>query len=131
MVCRNDEQYAMICWDDKTIYGFIAEPTECQKKLLNAVNKLPNVCRKVVILYAFEGMQRQKIAGVMGISLSAIRFLIHRSGQLLKQYLGGQAERGLKDGRLSMIFSDWPYVEYAKLVELRKNVDFWSKFNLV
>jgi hypothetical protein len=122
MVCRSDEKYVMIRWDDKTIYGFIVAPSEYQKDLLNAFNKLPIICRKVMILYAFEGMQRQKIAEQMATSLAAIRFLIYHSGLLLHRYLKKGQDSEVADYELEGILTDWPYIEYAGLVELRKDV---------
>lgn len=126
MVCKNEEQHAAILWDDKTIYGFVVEPTEYQKKLLNAVNKLPITFRKVVILYAFEGMQRRKIASIMRTSLASIRFLIYQSGVLLQENLTDAVKQDvtMRIFGLNGMFSGWPYVEYAGLVELRKNVVF-------
>lgn len=133
MVCKNDEKCVLVRWDDKTIFSLVVEPTEYEKKLLNAVNKLPIVCRRVLILYAFGGMQRQEIAAIMETSLAAIRFLIHRSGLLLQEHLSDSKDSSkqgvaLRDFRLSEVFLDWPYREYAKLVELRKNMVFWSRF---
>jgi DNA-directed RNA polymerase specialized sigma24 family protein len=126
MVCRNEEQHAPICWDDKIIYGFVAEPTENQKKLISAVNKLPIICRKVVILYAFEGLQREEIAGIMKTSLAAVRFIVHRSGLLLQEYLENKDKKDsiFRDHGLKKVFSDWPCLEYARLVELRKDMVF-------
>jgi DNA-directed RNA polymerase specialized sigma24 family protein len=120
MVCRNEEKCGLVLWDDKNIYGFVIEPTKDQKKLLNAVNKLPIICRKIVILYAFKGMQRQEIAAMMAMSPAAIRFLIHRSGLLLQEYLSENNHS--RDFGLKTVFSDWPYMEYAKLAEMQKNM---------
>lgn len=130
MVCRNDEKCILVRWDDKTIYSFVLEPTEFQKKLLNAVNKLPIICKKVVILYAFEGMHRDEIAEMMKTSLSTVRLLICRSGFLLHGHLTNEFDQNgnsdLRDSELDVL-SDWPYLEYASLVELRKNMCFWSR----
>jgi DNA-directed RNA polymerase specialized sigma24 family protein len=126
MVCRNDEFHVAVQWDDKTVYGFVIEPSENQKKLISAVNKLPIICRKVMILYALGGVQRQEIAAILKISLAATRFLIHRSGLLLQEYLVNQEKQDsfIRNNSLKEKFSDWPYTEYSKLVELRKNIVF-------
>jgi hypothetical protein len=126
MVCTNDEQQILIWWDDKTIYGFIVEPTKSQKKLLNAVNKLPIIYRRVLILYAFEGMQRQQIAALMQESISTIRSLIHQSGLLVHDYVRSKA-KGKCLPLQKCVMSNWPYMEYAKLVELRREMILWSR----
>jgi len=121
MVCRNEEQYTAINWDDTTIYGLVAEPTEKQKNLLSAVNKLPIIYRQVSILYALEILQRQEIALKMEISLAATRFLIHRSGLLLQEYLENEEKQDffLRNVGSKEFFPNWPYVGYSKLAELR------------
>jgi hypothetical protein len=128
MVCRNDERYVAIRWDDETIYGFVADPTKHQRQLIDAINKLPITCRKIVILFAFEGLQRQEIAEILATSLSTVRFLIHRSGLLLQEYLAPPVKTRvcLKNLKLKGMFPDWPYTEYAELVELRKNMVFFD-----
>ena len=124
MVCRNTELHVPVWWDDNSIYGFVVEPTESQNNLITAVNKLPHVCRKVTILYAFKGMQREDIAATMKLSLAATRFIIHRSGLLLHKYLAHRAKQDLlvRQNFLNATLSDWPYMEYAQLVELRKDI---------
>jgi hypothetical protein len=128
MVCRNNEFHVPVWWDDNSIYGFVAEPTESQKNLITAVNKLPHICRKVAILYAFERMQREEIAATMKLSIAAIRFLIHRSGLLLHEYLENKAKQDslVLRNALKAALSDWPYMEYAQLVELRKDMMFFA-----
>jgi hypothetical protein len=125
MVCRNSEFHVPVWWDDNSVYGFIMEPTEAQKNLITAINKLPHVCRKVAILYAFERIQREEIAATMKLSLAATRFLIHRSGLLLHEHLANKAKQFLLIRQNALqTTSDWPYTEYAQLVELRKDMMF-------
>jgi hypothetical protein len=128
MVCRNSEFHVPVLWDDDSVYGFVEEPTERQNDLINAVNQLPPVCRKVAILYAFERMQREEIAATMTLSLATTRFLIHRSGLLLHQYLAQKEKQDLlvRQNALNTTLSDWPYLEYAQLVELRKDMMFFA-----
>jgi hypothetical protein len=128
MVCRNGEFHVPVWWDYNNVYGFVVNPAENQKHLINAVNKLPCICRKVMILYAFEGMQREEIATAINLSLAAIRFLIHRSGLLLHEYLKNKEKQDLviRNNALKASFSDWPYMEYAQLIELRKEIMFFA-----
>jgi hypothetical protein len=128
MVCRNNDFHVPVWWDDNSIYGFVAEPTKSQRNLILAVNKLPHICRKVAILYAFERMQREEIAVTMQLSLEATRFLIHRGGLLLHEYLVNKERQDLlaRHNALKSALSDWPYMEYAQLVELRKDMMFFA-----
>jgi DNA-directed RNA polymerase specialized sigma24 family protein len=122
MVCRNDSNDALIWWDNTTLYAVLAEPTDNQRKLADAVNNLPDVCKKVVILFAFECIARDRIAEKMAISLTSLRFLIHRSGLLIHEYLIEQEKQHWQSKRLNREFSGWPCIEYASLVELRKDL---------
>jgi hypothetical protein len=124
MICENEQHRAAIQWNNRAIYGFIVEPTEYERCLVDAVNSLPLICRKTVILFAFKRMPREHIAAILQTSLPAVRFLIHRGGLLMRKYFTDHGKQSTLDVILNRIFTNWPYREYAQLVKLRKNVIF-------
>jgi DNA-directed RNA polymerase specialized sigma24 family protein len=124
MVCKNEQNHAAICWDNKTMYGFVVEPTEYERRLVGAVNKLPAICRKTVILFAFEGVAREEIASILHTSVTAVRFFIESSGLLLRRNLADEIKQNSRNFTLNGIFANWPWMEYAELVKLRKNLVF-------
>jgi DNA-directed RNA polymerase specialized sigma24 family protein len=127
MVCRNEQYRAAIQWDDNAIYGFVFKSTEYDCCLVDAVNSLPPICRKTVILFAFERIPREVIAAMLQVSLSTVRFLIHHGGILIREYLEDQRKHTTIDFTLNRLFAGWPYLEYAELVKLRKSLVFLSK----
>ena len=124
MVCKNEQYRAAIQWNDSAIYGFIVEPTEYERCLVDAINSLPLICRKAVILFVFERFPKEQIAATLQTSLTAVRSLIHCSGLLVRKYLADHGRRSIPDLILNRIFANWPYREYAQLIRLRKNVIF-------
>jgi DNA-directed RNA polymerase specialized sigma24 family protein len=124
MVCRNEQHRAAIQWDDNAIYGFVVKSTEYDCCLVDAVNSLPPICRKTVILFAFERIPREVIAAILQTSLTAVRFLIYRSGLLMREYLTDHGKQSAHDVILNRIFANWPYREYAQLLKLQKNMVF-------
>ena len=56
-------------------------------ELHNEIKKLPNGCREVLSLFAFENWKHAKIADHLGISESTSRTQYHRAKALLKKAL--------------------------------------------
>jgi RNA polymerase sigma-70 factor (ECF subfamily) len=54
------------------------------KKINDAVNNLPPICRKVFLLHRFEGKKQKEIAEELGLSLRTIEAHIYKALQLLK-----------------------------------------------
>jgi len=124
MVCKNEKYLVAICWDKKNIYAFVLEPTEYQYHLVRAVNNLPVIFRKTIILFAFEQIEREKIASILKVSINAVRFLIDISGLLLRIYIADWIRLHSNDPKLNEIFANWPWLEYAELAKLRRNLVF-------
>jgi hypothetical protein len=124
IICEHEQYCATIQWNDSAIYGFVAKPTEYEHCLVDAVNSLPSVCRATVILFVFERISREHIAAVLQMSLTSVRFLIHRSGLLMREYLTDHGQLSVPNPILNRVFANWPYREYAQLVKMRKNVVF-------
>lgn len=59
---------------------------QTEEQLLAAVAKLPEQCRKVYILFKFEGKSYADITEIMGISKSTINNHLTKANSLLKPY---------------------------------------------
>ena len=123
MVCTNEKYLVAVCWDHTRIYAIVLRPTEYQSRLVNAVNSLPPIYRKIIILLAFEQVTREDIAAILEISVNSVRFLINISGLLLRVYLADRF-RNHSDNTLNEVFPNWPWLEYAELAKLRRNMLF-------
>ena len=60
---------------------------ELQEKLNEALQKLSDKHRTVVVLYEIEGVSHQDISNVMGCSVGTIRSRLHYAKQQLQAYL--------------------------------------------
>jgi hypothetical protein len=127
LIYKNGLSGAAIHWNDSAIYGFVVKPTEHEHCLVDAVNSLPFICRKTVILFIFEQKTREHIAALLQTSLPAVCFLIHRSGLLLREYLTDHGQQSTPNPILNKLFANWPYREYAQLVKIRKNILFLKR----
>ena len=57
---------------------------ELVKRINDAVNNLPPICRKVFLLHRFEGKKQKEIAEELGLSLRTIEAHTYKALQLLK-----------------------------------------------
>ena len=62
---------------------------ELQEKIQEAVGRLPAQQRTAVILCRYEGLSYEEIARVLKCSVSAVKSLLHRARQTLKDKLRG------------------------------------------
>ena len=62
---------------------------ELKKKIMEAVEELPETQRTAVILCRYEGLSYEEIAQVLGCSVSATKSLLHRARLTLKEKLRG------------------------------------------
>lgn len=62
---------------------------ELQEKIQAAIRLLPEAQRTAVILCRFEGLPYEEIAVVLGCSVSAVKSLLHRARDTLKEKLSG------------------------------------------
>ncbi len=59
------------------------------KEILNeAVNKLPEIQRSVVLLRDYEGYSYAEIGGIMNVTESQVKVYIFRARKFLKNYIG-------------------------------------------
>jgi len=62
---------------------------ELQRKIKEAIGRLPEAQRTAVILCRFENLSYEEIAQVLGCSVSAVKSLLHRARETLKEQLRG------------------------------------------
>jgi RNA polymerase sigma-70 factor (ECF subfamily) len=62
---------------------------ELQQKIRAAIQQLPDAQRTAVILCRFEGCSYEEIAKILGGSASAVKSLLHRARETLKNELKG------------------------------------------
>ena len=53
-----------------------------------ALRRLPEEYREVIILYYFQNLKLSEIAGVLQINLSLVKYRIRQAKKQLEQYLG-------------------------------------------
>ena len=66
-----------------------AAERELQERIQMAIQALPEAQRTAVILCQFEGLPYEEIAEVLHCSVSAVKSLLHRARQTLKEQLRG------------------------------------------
>ena len=60
---------------------------ERERKIRDAVEKLPESLKLPLILHQFQEMQYDQIAEILGITLAAVKVRIHRARQALIEEL--------------------------------------------
>ena len=66
-----------------------AAERELQERIQMAIQAMPEAQRTAVILCRFEGLPYEEIAEVLHCSVSAVKSLLHRARQTLKEQLRG------------------------------------------
>lgn len=66
-----------------------AAERELQARISAAIRRLPDNQRTAVVLCRFEGFSYEEIAKVLGCSVPAVKSLLHRARETLKQQLRG------------------------------------------
>ena len=61
---------------------------EKRMEIYEALDKLPEEIREVVILFFFQEISQKEIARMMGIKLSLVKYRVSRAKKLLAKYLG-------------------------------------------
>ncbi|MEE4197712.1 MAG: RNA polymerase sigma factor [Bacteroidales bacterium] len=62
--------------------------SDLNEVLHEALNKLPNIQRSVILLRDYEGYSYQEIAEITGLSESQVKVYIYRGRRALKEYIG-------------------------------------------
>ncbi|MEJ7615147.1 MAG: sigma-70 family RNA polymerase sigma factor [Candidatus Fervidibacter sacchari] len=75
----------------------VAEEAEMRRLVLQALENLPERYRTVLLLKDGEGMKEREIAQAMGLSLLAVKALLHRARKALREellkYLGTKPQK--------------------------------------
>ena len=61
---------------------------EKRMEIYEALDKLPEEIREVVILFLFQEISQKEIARMMGIKLSIVKYRLSRAKKQLAKYLG-------------------------------------------
>ncbi len=61
---------------------------EKRMEIYEALDKLPEEIREIVILFFFQEISQKEIARMMGIQLSLVKYRVSRAKKLLAEYLG-------------------------------------------
>jgi RNA polymerase sigma-70 factor (ECF subfamily) len=71
---------------------------ELRESIEEALRKLPDVYRELVVLSDIEGMPDAKIANLLGLSVSAVKGRLHRARRLLRDALSPHFEEAHRQG---------------------------------
>ncbi len=69
-------------------YAHSDQYTDLQQVLHEAINKLPDVQRSVILLRDYEGYSYREIGEITGLSESQVKVYIYRGRIFLKNYIG-------------------------------------------
>lgn len=94
---RDNKRYAATVGGDTLKFARFATPGTGSpqvpaQKIWDAIDKLPESCRIVVMLKYFDGLPYTEIAEVIGVSLAAVRNRMFRAKKRLKGILATQIE---------------------------------------
>jgi RNA polymerase sigma factor (sigma-70 family) len=70
------------------MYSHTRQYTDLSEMLEQAVNKLPDDQRSVILLRDYEGYSYEEIAGITGLNESQVKVYIYRGRMFLKKYIG-------------------------------------------
>lgn len=95
-VLRSKRQAVIVSVDDETLPELPSKEADqveriskeqLRKRVINAVNLLPENMRLAVLLSKYHGLSYEEIAGIMGCSVNAIKLRVHRAKALLAEEL--------------------------------------------
>ena len=66
------------------------EPDARRVKILDALDRLPLQCRRVVVLSCIEGMKYDEVAKELGISVNTVRTQVYRAFSALRRHMGAR-----------------------------------------
>ena len=64
----------------------VDEAIELEKRLLQAMKKLPDEKRELLVLSKFQGLKYEQIAAMRSSSVSAVKVQVHRTINQLREY---------------------------------------------
>ena len=85
-VYRGRNRHPTVQWEDVDRYCEFPEQSEVLAELMN----LPEQLKTVIYLHYIEGYKAAEIAGMLGITLNAVKKRLQRGREKLKLLLGGE-----------------------------------------
>jgi len=73
---------------DSEMYSHNIQYTDLTEVLEDAINKLPEDQRSVIMLRDYEGYSYNEIAEITGLSEAQVKVYIYRGRMFLKKYIG-------------------------------------------
>ena len=83
---RGRNRHPTVQWEDVDRYCEFPEQSEVLAELMN----LPEQLKTVIYLHYIEGYKAAEIAGMLGITLNAVKKRMQRGREKLKLSLGGE-----------------------------------------
>lgn len=87
-VLRKEKRQVCFCEIDDSSYAHTAQYTDLNEVLHEAIEKLPEVQRSVLLLRDYEGYSYNEIAEITGLNESQVKVYIYRGRVFLKKYIG-------------------------------------------
>ena len=85
---RKDKKITTIEKVDYDTYSYNDEFTDIQEILHDAIKKLPDIQRSVLLLRDYEGYSYKEIEDITGLQESQVKVYIYRARMFLKNYIG-------------------------------------------
>lgn len=87
-VIRKDKRTADLEFDNDESYSHTVQYTDLNEVLHEAVDKLPEIQRSVLLLRDYEGYSYNEIASITGLNESQVKVYIYRARASMKKYIG-------------------------------------------
>lgn len=87
MIRRDKRQVGMEMINDNT-NSYTPQYSDLNEVLHQAIEKLPDIQRSVLMLRDYEGCSYSEIAGITGLNESQVKVYIYRARMFLKKYIG-------------------------------------------
>lgn len=85
---RKEKRKESIVNVNSEMYSHNIQYTDLSEVLEEAVNKLPEVQRSVILLRDYEGYSYNEIAEITGLNEAQVKVYIYRGRMFLKRYIG-------------------------------------------
>jgi len=87
-VLRKEKRQVGFSEIDDNTYSHTAQYTDLNEVLHEAIEKLPEIQRSVLLLRDYEGYSYNEIAEITGLNESQVKVYIYRGRVFLKKYIG-------------------------------------------
>lgn len=87
-VLRKDQRMADLSFINEEKHSHSTQYTDLNEVLHEAVDKLPDIQRSVLLLRDYEGYSYNEIADITGLNESQVKVYIYRARTSMKKYIG-------------------------------------------